>query len=66
MPTPRTVTETLMLRYKLSRGLFRGVGLSSGWPLKRRSTIYLLGTILRRLPDMTIQKLGVTRVQDKS
>ena len=32
--------NTFMFRFTLSSGLSRGVGLSSGWPLKRGSTVY--------------------------
>ena len=32
--------STFMLRFTLSSGLSRGVGLSSGWSLKRGSTVY--------------------------
>ena len=31
--------NTFMFRFTLSSGLSRGVGLSSGWPLKRSSTL---------------------------
>ena len=31
--------NTFMLRFSLSSGLSRGAGLSSGWPLKRGSTV---------------------------
>ena len=31
--------NTFMFRFTLSSGLSRGVGLSSGWPLKRGSTV---------------------------
>ena len=31
--------NTFMLRFTSSNGLSRGVGLSSGWPLKRGSTV---------------------------
>ena len=34
--------NTFMLRFILSSGLSRGVGLSPGWPLKRGSTVSLL------------------------
>ena len=30
---------TFMFRFTVSSGLSRGVGLSSGWPLKRSSTV---------------------------
>ena len=33
------VINTFMFRFTLSNGLSRGVGLSSGWPLKRGSTV---------------------------
>ena len=32
--------NTFMFRFTLSRGLSRGGGLSSGWPLKRGSTVH--------------------------
>ena len=32
--------NTFMFRFTLSSGLSRGGGLSSGWPLKRGSTVY--------------------------
>ena len=31
--------NTFMFRFTLASGLSRGVGLSSGWPLKRGSTV---------------------------
>ena len=34
--------NTFMFRFTLSSGLFRGGGLSSGWPLKRGSTVIIL------------------------
>ena len=34
--------NTSMFRFTLSNGLSRGVALSSGWPLKRDSTVLLL------------------------
>ena len=33
--------NTFMFRFILSNGLSRGVGLSSGWPLKRGSTVLI-------------------------
>ena len=32
--------NTFMFRFTVSNGLSRGVGLSSGWPFKRGSTVY--------------------------
>ena len=32
---------TFMFRFTLPRGLSRGVGLTSRWPLKRGSTVYI-------------------------
>ena len=38
--SPGVEINTFMFRFTLPIGLSRGVGLSSGWPLKRDSTVY--------------------------
>ena len=42
----RVEINTYMFRFTLSSGLSRGGGLSSGWPLKRGSTVFPLECIL--------------------
>ena len=40
--------NTFMFRFTLSSGLSRAVGLSSGWPLKRGSTVLIKLDLVKR------------------
>ena len=53
--------NTFMLRFTLSSGLSRGGGLSSGWPLKRGSTVYTCTSeICVCNPSSTIHRVAFT------
>ena len=49
--------NTFMFRFTLSSGLSRGAGLSSGWPLKRGSTVYTSHVVLLILVLLAVFQL---------
>ena len=58
--------NAIMFRFTLSRGLSRGGDLSSGWPLKRGSTVHINATVCHFMLEDLISNNALWAECDKS